>query len=215
MSMQAELQQLETLLQQFVNDKAHAQKTFNTACAHMASLRHLNRQQQLAIRSKRLELDAARSQLDDYALQLQNVNYERMHLLQEIRTCEQYESTYQTLALVDLEEFVENAPDDIKDTQGHELQMNRLLYELQQREELNKNVSALRVQRSQLVVKRQKRRDDLKKMDGMIVEHVNASKALAKQLGITTEELEALTLPEAEKKRHREHDEMELESTQS
>ena len=75
--------------------------------------------------------------VDEQQLRLQSLLYEKMHLLQEIRKCEQFHSRHEDIDMVPPEELFAAEPEDAKQLQSdpHKLMLARLDFELKQRQE--------------------------------------------------------------------------------
>lgn len=79
--------------------------------------------------------------MDQTHLSLQNLLYEKRHLEREIEKCRQFASIYQDIPLHPVEEFRELAPpearaQDVLDS-PHQLMLNRLSFELVERQRLD------------------------------------------------------------------------------
>ncbi|KAI6119331.1 Fms-interacting protein-domain-containing protein [Pisolithus croceorrhizus] len=83
----------------------------------------------------------ARQDMDQTHLGLQNLLYEKRHLEREIEKCHQFASIYQDVPLHSLEEFQQFAPPEARteDVLGnpHQLMLNRLSFELAERQRLD------------------------------------------------------------------------------
>jgi THO complex subunit 5 len=68
-------------------------------------------------------------------LQLQNLLYQKKHLLQEIQKCAAFQSRHEALGMVDEVEFQAAGPPDADALAGdpHKLMLARIDWELQQR----------------------------------------------------------------------------------
>lgn len=123
------------------------------AMALAGRLKSLYRQANVATRIHKEQTAAARQEMDQSHLQLQNLLYEKRHLEREIEKCRQFawvpffvslgllvilkhsRSIYQDVPLYTLDEFVQLAPPEAR-TEGdeHQLMLNRLSFELVERQ---------------------------------------------------------------------------------
>ncbi|KAI0832461.1 Fms-interacting protein-domain-containing protein, partial [Trametes gibbosa] len=113
----------------------------NRAGALFARLKALNRDANHATRAHKQATADARHDMDQTYLGLQNLLYEKRHLEREIDKCRQFASIYQDIPFHALDEFVELAPEEAR-TDGvladeHQLMLNRLSFELSERQRLD------------------------------------------------------------------------------
>lgn len=111
------------------------------ATALVARLKALNRTANAATRAHKHATTEARQDMDQTHLSLQNLLYEKRHLEREIEKCRQFASIYQDVPLHSLEEFQQIAPpeartEDVLDN-PHQLMLNRLSFELAERQRLD------------------------------------------------------------------------------
>ncbi|KAI6151909.1 Fms-interacting protein-domain-containing protein [Pisolithus tinctorius] len=111
------------------------------ATALVARLKALNRNANAATRAHKQATTEARQEMDQTHLGLQNLLYEKRHLEREIEKCRQFASIYQDVPLHSLEEFQQMAPpeartEDVLDN-PHQLMLNRLSFELAERQRLD------------------------------------------------------------------------------
>ncbi|KIJ20035.1 hypothetical protein PAXINDRAFT_67712 [Paxillus involutus ATCC 200175] len=111
------------------------------ASALLARLKALNRNANAATRAHKQATTEARQDMDQTHLGLQNLLYEKRHLEREIDKCRQFASIYQDVPLHSLPEFQELAPPearspDVLET-PHQLMLNRLSFELAERQRLD------------------------------------------------------------------------------
>ncbi|KAJ3722937.1 Fms-interacting protein-domain-containing protein [Lentinula raphanica] len=118
-----------------------AQSLLIRSSALVSCLKSLNRAANTATRTKKDETTAARQEMDQSHLGLQNLLYEKRHLEREIEKCRQFASVYQDIPLYTLEEFQELAPEEARTTEvledEHQLMLNRLSFELAERQRLD------------------------------------------------------------------------------
>ncbi|KAI0750839.1 Fms-interacting protein-domain-containing protein [Daedaleopsis nitida] len=111
------------------------------AGALFARLKALNRAANHAARAHKQATADSRHEMDQTYLSLQNLLYEKRHLEREIEKCRQFASVYQDIPVHSLEEFMQIAPEEAR-TEGvlaneHQLMLNRLSFELSERQRLD------------------------------------------------------------------------------
>ncbi|KAK0206575.1 Fms-interacting protein-domain-containing protein [Desarmillaria ectypa] len=129
--------------------------TYILASALMAKLKALNRAANLATRHTKDATAAARHDMDQSHLGLQNLLYEKRHLEREIEKCRQFASIYQDVPLYSLEEFRERAPEEARTedvlADEHQLMLNRLSFELVERQRLDQRKKELILAKEELL----------------------------------------------------------------
>ncbi|CAM8979261.1 unnamed protein product [Rhodiola kirilowii] len=110
---------------------------------NFVSLRQANRSILLEEDRVKAETEKAKAPVDFRTLQLHNLMYEKNHYLKAIKACKEFRSKYPDIELVSEDEFIKDAPEDIKgakisDDSAHNVMLKRLSYELYQRKELCK-----------------------------------------------------------------------------
>ncbi|KAH9936945.1 Fms-interacting protein-domain-containing protein [Amylocystis lapponica] len=125
------------------------------AGALFARLKALNRAANAATRAHKQSTADARHDMDQTYLDLQNLLYEKRHLEREIQKCRQFASVYQDIPLYSLEMFEELAPEEAR-TEGvlaneHQLMLNRLSFELWERQRLDQKHKELLKQKEDLL----------------------------------------------------------------
>lgn len=83
------------------------------------------------------ETERAKPPVDFTTLQLHNLTYEKNHYVKAIKACKDFKTKYPDIELVPEEEFLRDAPEDIKNSvissdSAHNLMLKRLNYELRQ-----------------------------------------------------------------------------------
>ncbi|XP_029998887.1 THO complex subunit 5 homolog [Sphaeramia orbicularis] len=111
------------------------------SCIHFMNLKKLNRLAHMRLKRGRDQTHEAKQRVDVLHLQLQNLLYEVMHLQKEISKCLEFKSKHEEIDLVSLEEFYQEAPQDISrphltKNDPHQLTLARLDWELEQRKRL-------------------------------------------------------------------------------
>ncbi|EGO27529.1 hypothetical protein SERLADRAFT_382585 [Serpula lacrymans var. lacrymans S7.9] len=125
------------------------------ASALVARLKALNRNANAATRAHKQATAEARHEMDQTHLGLQNLLYEKRHLEREIDKCRQFASIYQDVPLYSLDEFKQLAPleargDDVLNN-PHQLMLNRLSFELAERQRLDFKKKELATQKEELL----------------------------------------------------------------
>ncbi|KAI1786513.1 Fms-interacting protein-domain-containing protein [Ganoderma leucocontextum] len=105
-----------------------------------ARLKSLNRAANHATRAHKQATADSRQEMDHTYLGLQNLLYEKRHLEREIDKCRQFASVYQDIPVHALEDFMQIAPEEARTehvlTDEHQLMLNRLSFELSERQRL-------------------------------------------------------------------------------
>jgi len=120
-----------------------------------AQLKSINRAATTETKASKQRTTDARNAMDQAQLGLQNLMYERRHLEREIEKCQQFASIYQDIPLHTVEEFMALAPEearsgDVLDDE-HQLMLNRLSFELSERQRLDERRKVLLQDREQLL----------------------------------------------------------------
>ncbi|TFY66949.1 hypothetical protein EVG20_g4148 [Dentipellis fragilis] len=93
--------------------------------------------------------------MDQSHLGLQNLLYEKRHLEREIEKCRQFASIYQDIPMYPVDEFVQLAPPEARTdsvmSDAHQLMLNRLGFELAERQRLEKCAKELTQQKEELL----------------------------------------------------------------
>ena len=125
------------------------------ALALIGRLKALNR---AANNTTRLQKDAtteSRQEMDQAHLGLQNLLYEKRHLEREIEKCRQFASIYQDVPLYTVEDFKQLAPEELRTPEvlanEHQLMLNRLSFELTERQRLDQKKRELLKQKEELL----------------------------------------------------------------
>ncbi|KAI9574874.1 Fms-interacting protein-domain-containing protein [Boletus coccyginus] len=125
------------------------------ASALLARLKALNRSANVATRTHKQATADARQDMDQTHLGLQNLLYEKRHLEREIDKCRQFASIYQDVPLHSLPEFQELAPPEARTPDvfenPHQLMLNRLSFELVERQRLDLRRKELLIQKEELL----------------------------------------------------------------
>jgi len=116
------------------------------------NLKKLNRLDKLRTKRIRENTAGVMQRVDQFHLRLQNLRYELIHLEREVTKCLQFRSADQDVEMVSEEEFLKEAPEDIKrkvdggdkDGKEHRLRLARLEFERTQRRQMNETVQKLK-----------------------------------------------------------------------
>uniref|UniRef100_H2ZCI4 THO complex subunit 5 homolog n=1 Tax=Ciona savignyi TaxID=51511 RepID=H2ZCI4_CIOSA len=97
-----------------------------------------------------------KQKLDNYNLQLENLQYEISHLRKEITKCLEFRSRHDDIQLVPVEDFYEEAPDSIAKSSStksdeHKQTLARLDWELEQRKLLADELTKLKQVKSEVL----------------------------------------------------------------
>lgn len=110
------------------------------AAALFAQLKAANRAANTATRQAKDATAAARQEMDQSHLGLQNLLYEKRHLEREIEKCRQFASVYQDVPLHPLDQYAALAPAESTGEETmqdeHQLMLQRLNFELAERQRL-------------------------------------------------------------------------------
>ncbi|KAJ6539363.1 Fms-interacting protein-domain-containing protein [Mycena capillaripes] len=140
-------------------DPAHPTKDIAAvhirAAALTGRLKSLARAANTETRATKNQTAAARHDMDQSHLGLQNLLYEKRHLEREIEKCRQFASVYQDIPLYTLDEFKLLAPpeahtEDVLSNE-HQLLLNRLSFEFVERQRLDKMKKELLQQKEELL----------------------------------------------------------------
>ncbi|KAJ2707768.1 hypothetical protein FB645_000542 [Coemansia sp. IMI 203386] len=117
---------------------------------------------------------------DDLALKLENKRREISYVQKEIESTEKLETIYQNIEIIPLQQFMETAPDEYKQNldNQHELMLNRLRYEIRQREMLMEEKARVKSQRDELRQAKRQRVEKLENIDNHIQNYTKSLKAL-------------------------------------
>ncbi|KAI0036836.1 Fms-interacting protein-domain-containing protein [Vararia minispora EC-137] len=124
------------------------------AGALFARLKALNRAANAASRAHKHATADARHEMDQTHLGLQNLLYEKRHLEREIDKCRQFASVYQDIPMHPVEDFLNLAPEEARTedvlANEHQLMLNRLGFELAERQRLELRAKELAQEKEDL-----------------------------------------------------------------
>lgn len=119
----------------------------------------------------------AKVDMNEKRVELQDVMYERKHILEEIVRCRGFRSVYQDVELIPLEEFQQRAgPEYLENMDNpHQLMINRLKYELVVRTALKEQKEALELERTQLIKETRKVQKKVNLFDKLLDDFVSSA----------------------------------------
>ncbi|KAG0370772.1 hypothetical protein BGX24_001926 [Mortierella sp. AD032] len=147
---------------------------------NLALLKNLNRQIHQQGRNLRNELTEQKLSVGKVDLGFQNIKYQRKYLLNEIARCHDMETFYQDVPLVTMEEFREKAPENLNNatTDEHQLMLNRLQFELEERKRYDAEKRRLLAVKVQLTKANKARKAQLNKVETQLEAYIQSSQAL-------------------------------------
>ncbi|XP_051151063.1 THO complex subunit 5A-like isoform X2 [Andrographis paniculata] len=156
---------------------------------NFVSLRQANRSILLEEDRVKADTERAKAPVDLTTLQLHNLMYEKNHYVKAIKACKDFKTKYPDIKLVPEEEFVNDAPDEIKSPsfsadEAHDLMLKRLNYELFQRKELCKLREKLELEKKALQETIANRKQFLSSLPSHLKALKKASLPVQHQLGV-------------------------------
>ncbi|CAI9763634.1 unnamed protein product [Fraxinus pennsylvanica] len=153
------------------------------------TLRQANRSILLEEDRVKAETERAKPPVDFTTLQLHNLTYEKNHYVKAIKACKDFKTKYPDIELVPEEEFLRDAPEDIKNSvissdSAHNLMLKRLNYELRQRKELCELCEKLEQQKKVLQETINNRKKFLSSLPSHLKALKKASLPVQHQLGV-------------------------------
>ncbi|KAI8982129.1 Fms-interacting protein-domain-containing protein [Mycotypha africana] len=168
------LRQYEKKLNGSLTENSYSEIDEEEISRHFEAIKDLAVESFTAIfQSKQATLEA-RERMNEKKLALQEVMYEKRHILEEIVQCQEFRSVFQDIELIPLEEFQENAGEEYKrDVDNpHQLFINRLKYELVIRSALKEQQEALQIQKTQLIKENRKAQMKIDQIDKLLDDFV-------------------------------------------
>ncbi|KAK4703406.1 THO complex subunit 5, partial [Phenoliferia sp. Uapishka_3] len=155
-----------------------------------AILSNLNRESNVFTKESKDRTSMARVKMDGASLRLQNLKFEQNHLEREIRKCEEFESSYLSLPLLPVPDFIALAsspspPPSIPQplpTDPHELLLARLAHELEERKRLDVEKKELGVEKGMLVKENEVKKGRLDELERQLEEFVKSAKLIATKM---------------------------------
>ncbi|KAL0950005.1 hypothetical protein HGRIS_010015 [Hohenbuehelia grisea] len=149
-------------------------------------LKALNREANSATRLRKEETAAARHEMDQSHLGLQNLLYEKRHLEREIEKCRQFASVYQDVPLYTLDDFIQIAPPEARSddvlTDEHQLMLNRLSFELAERQRLDLKRRELLKKKEEMLKQSKSKQDTLDNVKSQIDQLIKSASDIQKKV---------------------------------
>ncbi|GKV04625.1 hypothetical protein SLEP1_g16766 [Rubroshorea leprosula] len=169
--------------------KSELRELLTQTFLHFVTLRQANRTILLEEDMVKVETEKAKAQVDLTTLQLHNLMYEKSHYVKAIKACKDFKSKYLDIELVPEEEFLRDAPEEIKESHlsndsSHNLMLKRLNYELFQRKELCKLLEKLEQCKKGLLETIANRKKFLSSLPSHLKSLKKASLPVQNQLGV-------------------------------
>lgn len=144
-----------------------------------AQLRSISRRVHEDARNGKGKVTEIRSRVDNASLALQNLKYQKRHLQEEIRNCKSFQSIYENVSLIDVDQFIQSAPDSEKTdeitTNAHKLYLARLRFELSERKRLEEEKQQLQSKRAALMKENRKKKQRLEGLESDLKEMLSRS----------------------------------------
>ncbi|KAF9361725.1 THO complex subunit 5 [Mortierella sp. NVP85] len=158
----------------------HLAKSVHAGNMLLTLLKNLNRDVYQQERDLKNELTEQKLSVGQVDLGYQNIKYRRKYLLNEISRCHDMQTLYQDIPLVPLEEFRERAPEHLinSSTDEHQLMLNRLQFELEERKRFDAEKRRLLSVKVQLVKANKARRGQINKAEKQLETYIEASRSL-------------------------------------
>lgn len=168
-------------------------------------MKSFNRLDKFRLKEARKSLVSSKDRVDQIHLQLQNLQYEVMHLQKEQKTCASFRSKDESLELVDEKNFYlsDCVPEELKhfidisnvnsvklnleaatNEQLHSLHLARLDWELKQRISSEEELKLAEESRFRLEVEISAKKRTLAQFDPTLKQIIEASKPLVTQLNV-------------------------------
>ncbi|CAM8945710.1 unnamed protein product [Rhodiola kirilowii] len=171
------------------NSKSELRELVSQMFLNFVSLRQANRSILLEEDRVKAETEKAKAPVDFTTLQLHNLMYEKNHYVKAIKACKDFKSKYPDIELVSEEEFLKDAPEEIKgatisDDPSHNVMLKRLNYELYQRTELCKLKEKLEQKKKELQETITNKKKFLSSLPSHLKSLKKASLPVQNQLGV-------------------------------
>ncbi|KAF9147521.1 hypothetical protein BG015_010811 [Linnemannia schmuckeri] len=146
---------------------------------NLALLKNLNRQIHQQGRNLRNELTEQKMSVGKVDLGFQNIKYQRKYLMSEIARCHDMETFYQEVPLVEMDEFRNMAPENLANAPNdHQLMLNRLQFELEERKRYDAEKRRLLAVKVQLTKANKARKAQLNKVETQLEAYIQSSQSL-------------------------------------
>ncbi|KAG0357624.1 hypothetical protein BG005_003318 [Podila minutissima] len=166
-----------------------------TGTALLSSLKGLNRDVSQQERHLKNDLAEQKHTVATVNLGYQNILYQRKYLVDEIARCRAMETLYQDVPLVSLEEFKQRAPEHLVNitpknstdtnnhnttsntdsTDDHQLMLNQLQFELEERKRFDAEKRRLLAVKAQLAKANKARKAQLNRFEKQLEQYIGAS----------------------------------------
>ncbi|PWN35529.1 uncharacterized protein FA14DRAFT_43169 [Meira miltonrushii] len=144
-----------------------------------AQLRATSRRVHEDTRNGKGRVTEIRTRVDNASLALQNLKYQKRHLQEEIRNCKSFQSIYENVSLIDVDQFMQSAPEAEKTdeitTNAHKLYLARLRFELSERKRLEEEKQQLQSKRAALMKENRKKKQRLEGLESDLKEMLSRS----------------------------------------
>ena len=144
-----------------------------------AQLRSTSRKVHEDVRNGKASVTEIRSKVDNASLALQNLRYQKRHLQEEIRNCKSFQSIYENVSLIHVDEFIQTAPEEERTDEiianPHKLYLARLRFELSERKRLEEEKQRLQANRTALMKENRKKKQRLEGLESDLKEMLSRS----------------------------------------
>ncbi|KAL2242084.1 THO complex subunit 5B isoform X2 [Sesamum indicum] len=169
--------------------KSELREVVTQILLNFVTLRQVNRSILLEEDRVKAETELAKAPVELTTLQLHNLMYEKHHYVKALKACKEFTTKYPGIELIPEEEFIREAPEDIKRSilstdRTHDLMLKRLNYELFQRKELCKLREKLEQQKKALQETIANRKKFLSSLPSQLKALKKASLPVQHQLGV-------------------------------
>jgi hypothetical protein len=127
----------------------------------------------------------AKNRVDQLHLDVQNLQYEDLHLEREIAKYEEFETVHQDIPLMDVEEFLAQVSPEVSETlrnDPHQMMLSRLSHEMGLREKLQEERDVVSKQCKELADRNQAKRLELEKLETALENVISTMEPLEKQI---------------------------------
>lgn len=140
-------------------------------------LKDLHTRSYSSTRDSKYATTEAKEKMNEKQVDLQDVIYEKRHILEEIVQCREFRSVYQDVELIPLDEFLSQAgPEYLENSDNpHQLMINRLKYELVVRKALKEQEESLQIQRAELIKDNRKAQKKVDQFDKLLDDFVQSA----------------------------------------
>jgi len=139
--------------------------------------------------TKKGETQSKKQTVDATNLQLNNLNYEKNHYVKQIRNCRDLKLTYDKLDLHTVDSFLKAAPAEltsVDQSDAHQLMLNRLAFELEERKRLCAEREALEANKKGLIQSNETKSNFMGSLRSKLMVLEETTKPIQEHLGIKT-----------------------------